>query len=267
MSSAAANIRLSADVGGTFTDVAAFDETTGELRLGKTLTTPQRLVTGIENGVGKAGTAFEHARLFLHGTTVAINTILERSGARCALLTTQGFRDIYEIGRVNRPEAYNLGFRKHKPLIDRDLRFEIMERIDAQGSVLIKLDDEQIRATVKQAVAQGVQAVAILFLHSYRNPVHEQRAKAIIEREFPDLLRGKIDRYVIGLRRQLPDRAIDRWAVRHRRRPAYLHPHVGIGPGSRCDRHQGAVRFHWDEKRDRVRHGRYHRQGWRDLSG
>ena len=130
---------------------------------------------------------FEHARLFLHGTTVAINTILERSGARCALLTTQGFRDIYEIGRVNRPEAYNLGFRKHKPLIDRDLRFEIMERIDAQGSVLIKLDDEQIRATVKQAVAQGVQAVAILFLHSYRNPVHEQRAKAIIEREFPDL--------------------------------------------------------------------------------
>ena len=187
MSSAAANIRLSADVGGTFTDVAAFDETTGELRLGKTLTTPQRLVTGIENGVGKAGTAFEHARLFLHGTTVAINTILERSGARCALLTTQGFRDIYEIGRVNRPEAYNLGFRKHKPLIDRDLRFEIMERIDAQGSVLIKLDDEQIRTTVKQAVAQGVQAVAILFLHSYRNPVHEQRAKAIIEREFPDL--------------------------------------------------------------------------------
>ena len=126
-------IRLSADVGGTFTDVAAFDESTGALRLGKTLTTPQRLVTGIESGVGKAGSSFAAARLFLHGTTVAINTILERSGAKCALLTTQGFRDIYEIGRVNRPESYNLFFQKHTPLIDRDLRFEIMERIGLAG--------------------------------------------------------------------------------------------------------------------------------------
>ncbi len=183
----AANIRLSADVGGTFTDVAAFDETTGELKLGKTLTTPERLVTGIESGVGKAGTAFDAARLFLHGTTVAINTILERSGARCALLTTQGFRDIYEIGRVNRPEAYNLGFRKHTPLIERDMRFEIMERMDAQGTVLIKLDEEQVRAAVRQAVEQGAKAVAILFLHSYRNPAHERRAREIVESEFPDL--------------------------------------------------------------------------------
>lgn len=185
--SSAAIIRLSADVGGTFTDVAAFDETTGELTLGKTLTTPQRLVAGIENGISKAGTHFEAARLFLHGTTVAINTILERSGARCALLTTQGFRDIYEIGRVNRPESYNLGFRKHKPLIDRDMRFEIMERVDANGTELIKLDEDQVRAAVKRAVAQGIEAVAILFLHSYRNPAHEQRAKEIIEQEFPNL--------------------------------------------------------------------------------
>ena len=182
-----ATIRLSADVGGTFTDVAAFDETTGELRLGKTLTTPERLVTGIDNGVGKAGTAFDQARLFLHGTTVAINTILERSGAKCALLTTQGFRDIYEIGRINRPEAYNLGFRKHVPLIDRDFRFEIMERVDAQGTVLIKLDETQVREAVKQAVAQGAVAIAILFLHSYRNPAHEQRAKEIVEKGFPQL--------------------------------------------------------------------------------
>jgi N-methylhydantoinase A len=182
-----APIRLAADVGGTFTDVAAFDEITGELKLGKTLTTPQRLVTGIENGVSRADSRLQAARLFLHGTTIAINTILERSGAKCALLTTQGFRDIYEIGRVNRPEAYNLFFRKHVPLIDRDLRFEIMERIDAQGAVLIKLDEAQVRKVATEAVAQGVQAVAILFLHSYRNPVHEQRAKDIIQREFPQL--------------------------------------------------------------------------------
>src|ERR1700716_1349288 len=173
-------IRLSADVGGTFTDVAAFDETTGELLLGKTLTTPQKLVDGIEAGVAKAGAQFRAARLFLHGTTVAINTILERSGATCALLTTQGFRDIYEIGRVNRPESYNLFFRRHQPLIERDLRYEIRERMDAHGKVLIELDEQQVRAAVHDAVRQGVQAIAILFLHSYRNPAHEQRVKAII---------------------------------------------------------------------------------------
>jgi N-methylhydantoinase A len=180
-------IRLAADVGGTFTDVAAFNESTGELALGKTLTTPARLVDGIEHGVTKAGAEFRAARLFLHGTTVAINTILERSGAPCALLTTQGFRDIYEIGRVNRPESYNLFFHKHQPLIERDLRYEIRERMDAQGKVLIKLDEAQVRAAVADAVAQGVEAIAILFLHSYRNPAHEQRAKEIIALSHPQL--------------------------------------------------------------------------------
>jgi N-methylhydantoinase A len=178
-------IRLSADVGGTFTDVAAFDETTGELRLGKTLTTPARLVAGVENAVAKAGAQFRAARLFLHGTTIAVNTILERTGASCALITTQGFRDIYEIGRVNRPESYNLFFRRHEPLIERDLRYEIRERMDAQGKVLIKLDEEAVRAAAADAVRAGAQAIAILFLHSYRNPAHEQRAKAIIAESHP----------------------------------------------------------------------------------
>lgn len=180
-------LRLSADVGGTFTDVAAFDETTGELRLGKTLTTPARLVAGVENGVAKAGAQFRAARLFLHGTTIAVNTILERTGATCALITTQGFRDIYEIGRVNRPESYNLFFRRHEPLIERDLRYEIRERMDAQGKVLIKLDEDAVRAAAADAVRAGAQAIAILFLHSYRNPAHEQRAKAIIAESHPHL--------------------------------------------------------------------------------
>ena len=156
-------------------------KSTGALRLGKTLTTPARLVNGIETGVGKAGSQFSAAQLFLHGTTIAINTILERKGATCALLTTQGFRDIYEIGRVNRPEAYNLFFQKHMPLIDRDMRFEILERMDAPGAVLIPLDEEQVRTVARNAVNHGVDAVAILFLHSYRNPAHEQRAKTIVE--------------------------------------------------------------------------------------
>ena len=183
----ARRVRLSADVGGTFTDIAAFDDETGEFQLGKTLTTPVRLVDGIETGVTKAGAAFANSQLFLHGTTVAINTVLERTGAKCALLTTQGFRDIYEIGRVNRPESYNLFFKKHQPLVDRSLRFEVRERIDAQGRILIALDEAQVRAIVDDAVKQGVRAVAILFLHSYRNPIHELRAKSIVTAAYPDL--------------------------------------------------------------------------------
>ena len=183
----ARTLRLSADVGGTFTDVAAFDEPTGRLQLGKTLTTPSRLVIGIETGVGKADAEFASAKLFLHGTTVAINTILERTGACSALLTTQGFRDIYEIGRVNRPESYNLFFRKHVPLIERDMRFEIRERVDAEGKVLIPLDEDEVRAVAGEAVKRGAKAVAILFLHSYRNSDHECRAKQVVEEAFPDL--------------------------------------------------------------------------------
>jgi N-methylhydantoinase A len=184
---ASGRIRLSADVGGTFTDIAAFDATTGELRLGKALTTPAHLVEGIGAGVRKADAAFADAGLFLHGTTVAINTILERTGARCALLTTQGFRDIYEIGRVNRPESYNLFFKKHEPLIERALRYEVRERVDAAGKVLIPLDEEQVRAILADAVAEGIEGIAILFLHSYRNSAHEQRVKAMVEAAYPRL--------------------------------------------------------------------------------
>src|SRR3954464_5534407 len=129
--------RLAADIGGTFTDVAAFDEKDGRLLLGKALSTPDRLVDGISQGVDKAGTRFAEASVFLHGATVAINTMLERTGAKTALLITEGFRDVYEIGRINRPDAYNLYFRKHEPLVRRSLRFEVRERLTAEGEVHI----------------------------------------------------------------------------------------------------------------------------------
>src|SRR5271169_4069295 len=120
-STSSRGLRLAADIGGTFTDVAAFDERTGKLTFGKALSTPHHLVEGITAGVEKAGTAYGAAGLFLHGSTIAINTILERTGARTALVITEGFRDIYEIGRINRPDAYNLFFRKHEPLVERAL--------------------------------------------------------------------------------------------------------------------------------------------------
>src|SRR5690348_1638809 len=135
------NIRLAADIGGTFTDIAVFDDRTGALSFGKVLSTPQRLVDGINTGVDKTGSDYGSAGLFLHGSTVAINTILERTGARTALLITEGFRDVYEIGRINRPDAYNLFFRKHVPLVERALRFEVKERVSAEGTVLVALDE------------------------------------------------------------------------------------------------------------------------------
>src|ERR1700741_4569345 len=143
---ATAGRRLAADIGGTFTDIAVFDEETGALAFGKALSTPERLVEGISAGVAKAGSDYAAAGLFLHGSTVAINTVLERTGAKTALLITQGFRDIYEIGRINRPDAYNLFFRKHVPLVERALRFEVNERVLSDGEVEKPLDAAEIAA-------------------------------------------------------------------------------------------------------------------------
>ncbi len=209
---------------------------------------------------------------------MAINTILERTGARCGLLTTAGFRDIYEIGRVNRPESYNLFFQKHVPLIPRALRREIRERVDAGGRVLLPLDDNEIREAAAALIAEGVEAIAILFLHSYRAPDHERRAKAIIAaahprlfvtashelsqeyREFERTSTTAANAYIgprvrrcylaedggaprgVALRRAAPDRAVDGRALRRRRGAARPASACSARPGGRSYRHRGAVR-------------------------
>ncbi|MES2189496.1 MAG: hydantoinase/oxoprolinase family protein [Pseudomonadota bacterium] len=178
-------LRIAVDIGGTFTDLAAFDEASGELLFGKALSTHGELVKGIQSTLDGAGASVAEGNLFLHGSTIAINTLLERNGARTALLITQGFRDIYEIGRVNRPDAYNLFFSKHEPLIKRSLRYEVPERLLADGSIYRELDEAAVRVLAKDLKAQNIEAVAILLLHSYRNPAHEQRVKAIVQEEIP----------------------------------------------------------------------------------
>jgi N-methylhydantoinase A len=178
-------LRLAADIGGTFTDIAAFDARTGRLLLGKSLSTPRAMVEGIEAGVTKAGTAFSQASLFLHGSTVAINTMLERTGARTALVTTRGFRDVYEIGRINRPDAYNLFFQKHLPLVPRERCHEVTERLYADGSVCKPLNEAELESLAELFKKEKIEAVAILFLHCYRNPAHELRAKEILQRRLP----------------------------------------------------------------------------------
>jgi N-methylhydantoinase A len=180
-------LRLAADIGGTFTDIAVFDEKSGKLTFGKALSTPLHLVEGISAGVTKAGSDYRSAGLFLHGSTVAINTMLERTGAKTALLITEGFRDIYEIGRINRPDAYNLFFRKHVPLIERALRFEVHERMLADGEIDKPLDEAEIAALGQKLERLGIEAVAILFLNCYANADHERRAKAILEKNHPSM--------------------------------------------------------------------------------
>jgi N-methylhydantoinase A len=182
---AASGLRLAADIGGTFTDIAVFDQGAGKLTFGKVLSTPHHLVEGINAGVAKAGSSYRAASLFLHGSTIAINTILERKGARTALLITEGFRDIYEIGRINRPDAYNLFFRKHVPLVERALRFEVKERVLADGEIDTPLDEAEIAALGRLLEERGVEATAILFLNCYARAEHEVRAKAILERNHP----------------------------------------------------------------------------------
>jgi N-methylhydantoinase A len=177
--------RLAADIGGTFTDVAAFDPKTGRLLLGKSLSTPTRLVDGISSGVAKAGTAFADASVFLHGSTTAINTLLERTGAPTALLITEGFRDIYEIGRINRPDAYNLFFKKHVPLVERARCLEIRERLTADGEVFIALDEASVHRACDRMIEEGIEAVAILLFHCYVNSAHEERVRAIVRERMP----------------------------------------------------------------------------------
>jgi N-methylhydantoinase A len=182
-----ANVRLAADIGGTFTDIAMFDDKTGRLTFGKALSTPQRLVDGISHGVDKAGSDYASATLFLHGSTIAINTMLERTGAKTVLVTTDGFRDVYEIGRINRPDAYNLYFQKHKPLIERALCFEVKERVRADGEIVIPLDEAGLAALSDKLDTLGIEAAAIMFINCYANGAHEQRAKELLSKRHPNM--------------------------------------------------------------------------------
>ena len=179
------NVRLAADIGGTFTDIALLDDKTGQLTFSKTLSTPDRLVDGIISGVVKAGSDYASANLFLHGSTIAINTMLERTGAKTALITTDGFRDVYEIGRINRPDAYNLYFQKHKPLIERALRFEVKERVRADGEVVTALDETGLAALSEKLEELGIEAAAIMFINCYANARHEKRAKVLLAKRHP----------------------------------------------------------------------------------
>ena len=178
-------VRTAVDIGGTFTDVVAFDDTSGELVLGKALSTPDDLIVGVLDGLRATGVRLDEVDFMIHGSTVVVNALIERDGACTALVTTAGFRDVYEIGRINRPDAFNLAFRKHRPLVPRELVFEVDERIGADGSVIRPLDEDAAQELARHLAQLGVESVGVVLLHAYRNPDHERRLRQLLENALP----------------------------------------------------------------------------------
>ena len=173
------------DIGGTFTDLVGYVD--GRIVTSKTSTVPADPTRGIATSLELADCETAGVDEILHGSTIAINTVLERKGARTALLTTAGFRDVYAIGRSNRIEAFNLFFKRPEPLVDRNLTFEIRERVLASGEVLEALDERSVEAALAGIEAADCQAVAVCLLHAYINPDHERRIGAILREKRPDL--------------------------------------------------------------------------------
>src|SRR5262245_11192540 len=181
--------RIGVDVGGTFTDLAAVDDASGIVRLEKVPTTPADQSIGVATGLGalfaRHGVPAADVTYLGHGTTVCINAVLERKGARTGLVTTQGMRDLLELRRQIRDDLYDLQADKPAPLVPRDLRREVPERALASGDVATSLDQDAVRSTIGHLVAQGVEALAVCFLHSYVHPAHERAVALLAQREFP----------------------------------------------------------------------------------
>ena len=179
--------RLATDIGGTFTDLVYFDEVSGNLRVAKSLTTPRDLTQGVVDTIELGSFDQSAVDFFVHGGTTVINAITERKGARTALVTTKGFRDVLEIARGNRPDLYNLRFYKERPFVPRLLRFEVAERIDAQGNVIQSLDVNQLETVVERCRTEKVEAIAIQFLHSYASIDHEAEAAKYLREKLPEV--------------------------------------------------------------------------------
>ena len=169
------------DIGGTFTDVIAISETNGNVHLSKVPSTRENQAIGFMNGLASADVDCAVVTWLVHGTTVGTNATLERNGAKCGLITSSGFRDLLELGRRQRPNLYGL-FGKFVPLILRDCRIEVPERLDAQGRVVTPLDEQAVERAARELQAKGCESVLIGFLHSYANREPEERARTIVQR-------------------------------------------------------------------------------------
>jgi N-methylhydantoinase A len=183
--------RIGVDIGGTFIDFCLFNEASGDLRTLKVLTTPAtpgaEVMQGLKILESRDGVPPADILSFVHGTTVGINTVIQRKGAALALFTTRNFEDVIELARLRMPESYSLFSRRPDPLVPKDMVFGIGERMLADGTVDEPLDEASVAAAIARARAKGAQGIVVSFLNSYRNPAHEEAAQAIVRRLAPDL--------------------------------------------------------------------------------
>ncbi|MFN3892526.1 MAG: hydantoinase/oxoprolinase family protein [Beijerinckiaceae bacterium] len=176
---------VAVDIGGTFTDLVAYDHKSGRVSYTKSPTTYGDFVEGIVDCFAKTGIQPSEAGFLNHGTTLVINALIQRRGARTALITTSGFRDVLEIARGNRPDPFDLHYTRDEPLIPRELRFEVAERTGASGEIVTPLDRDGLVRLSERLSSLEVEAVAIFFMNSYVNPAHEKEAEAILQRLLP----------------------------------------------------------------------------------
>lgn len=179
--------RLGIDIGGTFTDLVLYDKKEAKYQTEKILTTPRNLSDGVLAGMKNLVDDFGEIDYFVHGTTAGLNAFLERKGSNVALLVTEGFRDIYEIGRANRPDMYSITYRKPEPLIKRRNVFEVRERVLADGTVETNLDFNHLDQVVNDIIEKGFNSVSVSLLHAYKNPENEAKVKEFIKQKAPHI--------------------------------------------------------------------------------
>ncbi|MEA1963913.1 MAG: hydantoinase/oxoprolinase family protein [Candidatus Aerophobetes bacterium] len=178
---------LAIDVGGTFTDFVLVDMETEETVYEKSPSNPKNPVASIAEGIRKLKVDLKDVRRITYATTIGTNTLIERKGAKCGLITTKGFRDVYDIGRMSKKEMYNEFYEKHKVLIPRRRRLELNERINAKGEIVKKIDREETLDVARKLVEDGVESIAVCLLHSYAKPTHEKIVEKVIKEYFPEV--------------------------------------------------------------------------------
>lgn len=184
--STASGWRLGVDIGGTFTDLIVLEADGSSGRVEKVPTTPANLALGVMEGIDRLNIKCSDAAMIAHGTTVGLNAFLERKGAATGLITTAGFRDVYEIARHNRTETYDLFYLKPEPLVRRRYRLEVSERVDASGDVVAALNEADVRSCASVFRQSGIKSIAVCLINSYLNPTHEERVREILAEEYPE---------------------------------------------------------------------------------
>ena len=178
-------MRIGVDIGGTFADLVAFDERTGELRVSKAINSPTSVVQAVRDAFNTAGLNFSDIDEFVHGTTMVTNLLIERTGAKVGLISSSGFRDVLELGRGYRPGTFNVGYQKRKPIVPRGMRREVAGRISPGGFETEPLSEHEVEEVLRGLISDGAEVIAVALYNAYVSPVHERRVREICVSIFP----------------------------------------------------------------------------------